>query len=172
MKTIPLSRGYVALVDDADYERVSQFEWHAQVRRRNSVVHTVYAKRTLWVNGTAPTQLLHRFIMGVTDPGIKVDHEDHDGLNCQRYNLRVATISQNTHNQRLSRRNTTGFKGVHRVKYPTNRPWAATINFQNKRKHLGYHSTPELAAQAYDEAALELHGEFALTNTMLGLLAV
>lgn len=31
---IPLTRGYIALVDAADYARVMQFEWHAEVHVR------------------------------------------------------------------------------------------------------------------------------------------
>jgi signal transduction histidine kinase len=34
MKQIPLSKGYVTLVSDEDYERVSKFKWTAHVMRR------------------------------------------------------------------------------------------------------------------------------------------
>lgn len=39
--------------------------------------------------------MMHRWIMGVTDPEIEVDHRDNDGLNNQRYNLRPCTHLQN-----------------------------------------------------------------------------
>ena len=41
MKEIPLTQGYVALVDDEDYERVAQFTWHAGIDCR-----AVYAQRS------------------------------------------------------------------------------------------------------------------------------
>ena len=87
MKTIPLTKGYVVLVDDADYDRVvAAGPWHALPSHNVVyVAHSVVHK-----DGRRTTVMLHRFIMGVTDSHIKLDHEDHDGLNNQRYNLRVA----------------------------------------------------------------------------------
>ena len=38
MKTIPLTQGYEALVDDADYEWLSRIEWSATVQNRTVYV--------------------------------------------------------------------------------------------------------------------------------------
>ena len=35
MKTVPLSQGYFAIIDDQDFARVSRFKWYAKVMRRN-----------------------------------------------------------------------------------------------------------------------------------------
>ena len=35
MKTVSLTKGYVALVDDADYPSVSQFKWFVITGKRN-----------------------------------------------------------------------------------------------------------------------------------------
>jgi hypothetical protein len=43
MATIPLTRGMVAIVDDADYEWLSKFSWHARLNTSNGVY---YAART------------------------------------------------------------------------------------------------------------------------------
>jgi hypothetical protein len=46
----------------------------------------------------------------------------------------------------------------------------AFIKSDNRLIFLGVYETPEDAARAYDEAAIRLHGEHAVTNKMLGLL--
>src|ERR1700676_5657577 len=84
MKTIPLTQGFIAVVDDADYDRVSAHKWSATKAKTN--VYGVRKVRT--ATGTTTSQLLHRFILGVTDREIDVDHEDHNGLNCQRRTFR------------------------------------------------------------------------------------
>ena len=46
------------------------------------------------------------------DPSKYIDHIDHDTLNDNIDNLRIATPSQNNQNQRKANHNTTGYKGV------------------------------------------------------------
>ena len=56
--------------------------------------------------------------------------------------------------------NSSGFKGVTRA----GTKWQASIRRNGRPLHLGLHSTPEAAAHAYDQAALELYGPGAWTN--------
>jgi hypothetical protein len=157
VKTIPLTKGYSALVSDEDYERVAAHKWQSLVGK-----NTVYAVRTVTVGFKKRRQLwLHRLILGVTDPKIDVDHEDRNGLNCQRYNLRPATRSQNMCNQR-KRRGRSQYKGV--TWYKAGGKWVAQIGLNGKRSHLGYFTDERQAAIAYDSAARELFGAFAHTN--------
>lgn len=154
---IPLTQGKVALVDDEDYERVSQFKWHA---KRVPDSDLFYAARNV-ANpyGRRGYQRLHSFILDAT-PAQEIDHWDGDGLNNTRANLRFATTAQNQANRRRSRNNTTGFKGVSwcRGRY------RARIKINSRYTSLGvYDSGPE-AARAYDQAALIHHGEFARLN--------
>lgn len=92
--------------------------------------------------------------------GMEIDHIDHNGLNCQKENMRPATHAENNANKSASRNNKSGFKGVdwHNGKH------RATIGKDGKHYHIGYFETPEEAAHAYDEAAKAIHGEFASLN--------
>jgi len=111
---------------------------------------------------------LHRVILGVTDPEIKVDHKDGNGLNNVRYNLRVCTTAENTRNKQKSKGNTSGFKGV--CWHKRDKCWAVQICVDYKGVHLGHFpGTPEgkiEAAKAYNVAAIKYYGEFARLNNI------
>lgn len=161
MKEIELSQGYVALVDDEDFERcMASPKWYAAVVRfKDGSVRNVYAQcRVQKPNGKYTTQQIHRFIMDAKG----IDHWDHNGLNNQRYNLRIATIPQNGWNQGLSKVNVSGYKGVYWRKDIGK--WVAQIEVNGKRIWLGAFVNVVDAANAYDVAALKYYGEFALTN--------
>jgi hypothetical protein len=158
MKEIPLSRGFVALVSDEDYERVSQFKWHARPGK-----HTTYAQRNIRKpDGRRTTQLLHRFILGITDFKIEIDHRNRDGLRNTRGNLRRATHSQNRANSRKLCRCTSHYRGVFWAK--RDRKWRAYIQLNGKYIYLGCFTDELSAALAFDEAARSLFGPFASCN--------
>ena len=153
-REIPLSKGYVALVDAADYEWLNQWRWKAHVSGKSG---RVYAVRTTVIS-------MHRQIMGlVPGDGLLVDHTDTlQSLDNRRSNLRLATKSQNSMNTRLRKDSVSGFKGVSKRLY--NGKWRAYIDSRKKRKYLGDYDTPEAAHAAYCKAATELHGAFARTH--------
>jgi HNH endonuclease len=92
-------------------------------------------------------------------PDEMIDHKDHDQLNFKLNNLREATQNQNQHNKRM--RNKLG-KGVAFDKATfRNKPWVARIMLNNESKFLGSFTTSEEAAEAYRQAAIQYHGEFA-----------
>ena len=107
---------------------------------------------------------MHRIITGA-ETKTHVDHWDGQTLNNQKQNLRVCTCAQNIANSRLSKNNTTGFKGVARFRDK----WRAYIGSKDcgTWKHLGHFDTPEAAAEAYDKEAKNRYGQFALTNQEL-----
>jgi hypothetical protein len=156
MKEISLTKGQVALVDDADYERVSQFKWQA---RKPKGSKTMYAVGRVGKHGF---MRLHRFILGIDDPRTQVDHRDLNGLNCQRSNLRVATDSQNHANVTKNSNNTSGYKGV--GWYAQKGKWRARSREGSRFIHLGYFHSKEDAARAYDAHAKARFGEFARLN--------
>lgn len=95
-------------------------------------------------------------------PSHRVDHEDADKQNNRWCNLRPATASQNAANARLSRRNTSGFKGVHYTRTRTSfKKWAAHIRVDGVLKTLGYFAKPEEAHVAYAKAAEAAFGAYA-----------
>ncbi len=160
MKLIPLTQGQVSRVDDEDYERLSVHKWHAR-RKKN----TFYAARTTSRRANPPKKniFMHREIAGLKDLSLQVDHEDGDGLNNQRYNLRTATNSQNHAGFLTLRKDKTSkFRGVSWHK--GTRKWLARLNVQKTRKYLGVHESEESAAEAYDAATLEHFGAFAQLN--------
>ncbi len=156
MKQVFLNRGFIALVDDEDFERVSAFKWTVRVKKTANFTR-YYAKR----NTASGNLMLHHFILGTED---RVDHKDNNGLNNQKYNLRPATASQNNVNSRRSSSGASRYRGVF---LNPNGTWRSRIRTPNGRVELGSFKDEEDAATAYNLAAEEHHGEFAIFNTPL-----
>jgi hypothetical protein len=158
VKELPLTKGYVALVDDEDFERVNAFRWSAMIVGHHADGSPkVYAHR----KEARKTSYLHRFILDALK-GVYVDHKNGDGLDNRRANLRICTQSQNIGNSRMSSANTTGYKGVYLVK--ASGRYSAKIGHRNRSCYLGIYSDPAFAAHVYDAAARHFFGQFALTN--------
>ena len=156
-KTIALTQGKVALVDDSDYEWLSKWKWCACKSR-----YTYYACRTVWITKSKSTTIkMHRLILNAPK-GMDVDHRGHDGLNNQRHNIRICTRSENKQNSRSYKNRLSAFKGLCWVE--RNRRWKSQITQNKKTIFLGYFHKEIDAAKAYDVKAKELFGEFAFTN--------
>jgi len=158
MREIGLTRGFVAFVDDEDYEKVNRHSWCAI--QGGGYRKKTYAQSNIKVNGIWKRVLMHRFILNPL-PDQLIDHEDGNGLNCVKSNLRIATRGQNQHNSG-PRKGRSAFKGVSWSKSANK--WIAQICKDGKRRYLGLFVEEEDAAKAYDDAAKGLHGEFAKTN--------
>lgn len=160
MKEIELSQGRVALVDDEDYEWLNQWKWYCCTYSNGAV----YAKRSVRISPTkTKTICMHRLILGINDgERWHGDHEDGNGLNNQRYNIRKCTVAQNGMNRRLGKNSKSGYKGVS-WNSATNK-WTASYMIGGKTKTIGNFKNKEDAALAYNKAVLAAFGEFARIN--------
>lgn len=161
MKVIPLSgalgRGMQALVDDEDYDRLSNYKWYARQSKDK-----LYVERQIYlgvVDGKrkAKSIKIHRDIMGVTDRDIQVDHKDRDTFNNTKSNLRLCNQSQNNHNQGPNKRSLSGHKNISKIK----NLWRVMVNYQKTYYWVGLFPTLEEAIKARDDFRRQLLGEFA-----------
>jgi hypothetical protein len=87
-----------------------------------------------------------------------IDHINNDRDDNRIENLREATVTQNNHNSKLSKNNTSGIKGVSWHK--KSMKWCATIGVYGKTIYLGLFDNLELAELVITEARNKYHGEF------------
>lgn len=154
MKTIKLTKGYEAIVDDELFDWLNQWKWNV----RDCGVGR-YAQRTRPSDHT--NLQMHRVILGAK-PGEIVDHINGNGLDNRRCNLRLCSQAENTRNRKKSQLSRSKFKGV--LWSESHQKWRARIAAGNRRVHLGWFLTEIEAARAYNYAALRLHGQFAKLN--------
>jgi hypothetical protein len=160
--TIYTAKGHSVIIDAIDGD-LAKFNWKSSIRKSGDV----YVTRTFFPEGYKGKQkmtLLHRVIMEriagqSIDPRVLVDHVDLNTLNNTRSNLRLATHSQNTQNQRKRNNCTSPYKGVCWNK--SVQKWQASIKLNGKNHYLGLFNDPTEAHKAYKEKSIELFGEFA-----------
>lgn len=154
MKYINLTKGKTAIVDDEDFELLSQWKWQ--------LYSGGYARRSYRKNGKSMNVAMHRFILKLPK-GLYTDHINGNRLDNRKENLRVCSYRENAYN-RVKRTGTSSiFKGVYWHKH--NKAWLTGIRLkEGKLKVVGYFKNEIHAAMAYDIWAKELYGEFAKLN--------
>lgn len=160
MKEIPLTKGYVALVDDEDYPALIKFKWYANESKRKNNRIVVYAERSTW-DGKLKKRYNYSMHRDLIKTPLQVDHKDGNGLNNQRNNLRPATRAQQQANS-ISTKGTSKYKGV--IWHSQCKKWVARIKYNFKTIYIGIFNQEADAAQAYNFKAEELFGEFARLN--------
>ena len=122
-----------------------------------------------WVNGA--TRYAHRVIyellIGQIPRGVLLDHICHNRICVNPEHIRLCNSRENCRNRAITKRNTSGFKGVRWDKQTGK--WRAVIGAGRKYFNLGCFLTPEAAHEAYCEAAIRLHGEFANFGAAAGI---
>jgi hypothetical protein len=149
---IPLKRGEFAIVDKADEELVRGFNWNLAP---NGYVYADRSRMRI---------ALHRLIAGPADHEL-VDHVNGNRLDNRTANLRIANSAQNGANRgpaRLKSGKTSRFKGVSWSK--TKQRWVVYVHHMGKTRYVGRFTDEPEAAKAYNEAAIEVWGEFARLN--------
>ncbi|MDR3560488.1 MAG: AP2 domain-containing protein [Negativicutes bacterium] len=144
--------GHEILIDDADYDKVKDYNWYV-VKYYNTYYAYAHTGNT--------TIKIHRLIMDAK-PEERYDHWDGNGLNNQRKNLRLCTNQQNAMNSRKAEGKSSRFKGVYWHK--VSKMWMARIGVDYKMIYLGRYNSEIEAATAYNDKAKELFGEFAKVN--------
>lgn len=129
---------HIVLIDDEDRSLICSYNWTIAERE-----HTNYAITTKSGN----TFYMHRLIMGAGPGDPEVDHENRNGLDCRRFNLRFITKSGQLRNRKL--KNKTGFTGVELM--PSGR-YIARIRIDDIKKSIGTFDTAEEAGAAYQAA--------------------
>lgn len=154
---LPVNRGkYIALIDEADYERVRPYGWclnadgYIVARINNHIVE------------------LSRFILGAP-PEARVIYLNDDKLDNRRANLLLTDHSLSTQRQKRHHIGSSQYRGVQY--HPRTKRWKAMIMARQKVIHLGYFDEEIDAARAYDQAALEHFGEHARLNFPIDNLA-
>lgn len=144
------------IIDDADEIEVKKHSWHVTTKMNGH----------LYIRNEKG-RVLHWFLM--KPPANKlIDHINGNTFDNRRSNLRLASKSQNAQNQKLRSSSRTGFKGVCFERF-TNK-YKVQIVHNGKNINLGRYLTARQAAEVYDNKAIELFGQYAKTNKMLGLL--
>lgn len=145
------------IIDTEDWDKINKYKWCI---RYNKITDKFYVLS----NSYSKMVQLHRLIMNVCSPEIKIDHESGDTFDNRKYNLRRCTSSQNSHNYRKPKNNKSGYKGV--AWHKNHSKWQAIIQINKKQIHLGYFTDKIKAALAYNKAAIKYHGEFARLNNI------
>jgi hypothetical protein len=143
------------LVDQEDYELwVKGNSFRLDTNKDGKHKSVQFSNR----NGGLHSKLLHRLIMDA-GPNDIIDHKNGNVLDNRKSNLRFATISENNQNRQLTKKNSSGIKGVSWHKQ--NKKWVAYINIDGKRINLGCYENLDDAEDVVRKARIELHREFA-----------
>lgn len=143
-------RSFTVIFDDEDTELLSKYSWNISFMRNGN------PRAEARINYKITR--MHRYILGIKDSAIKVDHINGNTLDNRRENLRASTNAQNLRNRGKTRANTSGYKGVTKTR---SGKWRAQIKKNYKGYLLGTFLTKEEAYEAYCEASKRLHKEFA-----------
>lgn len=149
-------KGFFAIVDDEDYEWLSQYKWYGK-KSKNGKLYACTPIRSTIV-------CMHSMILSVPK-GLTGDHKNNNGLDNTRDNLRIATVSQNNANKKPSdsKSKTSTYKGVYK-RNKTAATWTVKLTVDAKRIYIGSFATEDEAGKAYDKAATHYFGEFAYLN--------
>jgi hypothetical protein len=157
-KIITLHNGSECLVDDADFEFLSQWSW--QCDAKGYAVRSVHLGRIdgKWKKSTIK---MHRLLTACPKQ-YQVDHINGIKLDNRKSNLRICTNGENQMNGGAYKTSATGYRGVSWCR--KTKKWKAQIQHNKHKQYIGVYPSKEAAALAYNRKAVELFGQFARPN--------
>jgi len=138
--------------DLEDYDKIKDYCWRFHYGYIETNIFSVQTK-------------LHRFVMGVTDKNIEVDHISHKTYDNRKSELRAVTKTKNQANRVTQINNISGVKGVSWEKRLDK--WKAYLNINKKHIYLGVFSNLEDAIKVRKDAEVEYQREYSYDNSML-----
>lgn len=157
MQTFHLKKNITILIDDEDINTFYAHSWHCAKAKDK-----FYIRTTIYPNKIKTTIYLHHLILGKLQANETIYFIDGNSFNLQKSNLKIISRSHKNHlNSSVTPLlKSSQFRGVLMRK----NKYIASITQNNNRKHIGYFSTEQEAAKAYDSHALQMYGALAKTN--------
>jgi hypothetical protein len=141
-------------IDDENVGKLSKLQWCPAFAPTTKTYYVVAHEKS---NRGYRIVKLHRFLLGLTDPTVHVDHINCDTLDNRRANLRIASVRMNNLNQR---RNIGRFPCVRRRRRNSGSYyWSAQLQFEKKFLHLGTFRDQRSAVSAVWKKGKELFGK-------------
>jgi len=101
MRPINLTLGKIAVVDDADYNWLTQYSWYAKYNKCTDSFYAARTSRRKDENGKRFLIYMHRQLLGLEKGDRRVgDHKNHNTLDNRRDNIWTCTYSQNQLNRK------------------------------------------------------------------------
>ena len=148
MRYIPLSQNKYAIVDNIDYEWLSEYRWYCCWSPHKK---TYYAQASVKIDGKYKSVFMHRLILNVPQ-GKQTDHKNGKGYDNRRKNIKICTASENQHNQHVVR-GRSKYRGVSWSK--SNNKWRASIMYNGISYYLGFFDSEIDAENAYESKKQE-----------------
>lgn len=152
MPYIKTTCGKLVMVDLEDFKRLPEYNYYI-LKKTGRVQRGIYSKK---LHKNTGTKGLAHDVLKVPSSKVII-FLNGNKLDCRRKNLKVIDKSKKTYRHKLSKANTTGYRGVSFDE--NNKKFVASIRHKGKKYHLGSFKSAELAAAAYNEAAVKYFGK-------------
>ena len=134
-------------IDLEDVERCRDYTWRISYRKSKWYIGTSKKKPKI-------RMYLHRFIMNCPDK-FEVDHQNGDGFDNRKNNLKIVTHKQNMENIGLNRANKSGVRGVYWSK--RDKVWIVQVGHNGKKLTYGRYKDIKDAEKRVIEVRNMLH---------------
>ena len=158
---------WIAMFDQ--YRKFTEFAYASledkELIRENMPFYVYQSKNKKYCQNNSRTHLQEVIIGQKAPPGYKIDHENSNGLDNRRENLRIVSDGVNSHNRVKKEGCSSEYFGVCAAK---GNKWKAGIQFEEKSYNLGTFDREEEAAKVYDMYAVHFYKHLARINTKDG----